>query len=195
MSRRKRKQLEERVGTNESLKSMVFGFYDNGRDARAKESVDLLEATGVRVDHYPTSGPAVLSINDYEVIGGRSIQSNVEMLLEKHKTSKEVLQEVFDAAARTYNLSGHQVYGAVATGNDLEMFIPDLKRIECVHSDEEPLDISKLSEHRRNGLEVWVLYPIGFFGEVCDQLRGKVDRVQAWWQEDGKYKFGTPQMA
>ena len=62
----------------------LIQFFDNERDVEAQKSVSRIEEAGYTVHFLPASGPAVLSIEDYEVIGGPAIHSMADQLVEEH---------------------------------------------------------------------------------------------------------------
>ncbi len=114
-------------------------------------------------------------------------------------TAQELRTAVINAAMGSYVTVGHNplLHREADTGFD-RVFVPSLRRVETVLQDSFP-DEEKLSgflEMRNNGMEVWMLVPLSKMGRAHSELRQAADKIQAWWwdKEDGRVKFGFPEV-
>jgi hypothetical protein len=111
--------------------------------------------------------------------------------------------QVIDASARTYELSGQVIWKREATAKwalgaePFDLVVPSLRRVEEIETAEtlDQLDLDRLAQCRQAGLEVWVLVPLNHVGAVHARLLGVVDRVQPWWLVDDRVVFGDPRRA
>jgi len=76
-----------------------------------------------------------------------------------------------------------------------DLFLPGLRRVEEVETEEtlENYDLSRLRNYTSHGLEVWVLVPLSRMAQAHDIFRGVATRIQAWWIEGSKLRFGRPE--
>jgi len=58
----------------------LIQFFDNEQDREARDGVRKLEDAGFRVTFLPSSGAAILSIEEYEIVGGAAIQNAAERI-------------------------------------------------------------------------------------------------------------------
>lgn len=74
--------------------------------------------------------------------------------------------------------------------------MPGLRRAEQVETEEsfESIEPKTFLELRSAGLDVWVLVPLSRIAAAHETLRGVVDRIQPWWLEGDRIKFGTPRV-
>lgn len=61
----------------------LIQFFDNGADNESSDSVKRIEAAGYHVRFAPTSGPAALWVENYEVVGSTAIRNVTDELVEK----------------------------------------------------------------------------------------------------------------
>lgn len=103
---------------------------------------------------------------------------------------------VVKAVHESYATDGHAVVPnwTMSTNGHRkpDLLIPSLRRIEEVETDEtfDELDPSEFEDFLREGLEVWLLVPLGKLGQAHTRFRGKAHRVQAWWVNDERICFG-----
>lgn len=77
-------------GHGKGMHMSPIQFFDNGTDMNSLASVRKMEAAGYDVQFAPTSGPAALWVENYEVIGGTAIQSVAEQLLKRRAGDADV---------------------------------------------------------------------------------------------------------
>lgn len=108
--------------------------------------------------------------------------------------------DVLLAAARAYELEGLEAVvgtpeAAKANGSALpDLLIPALRRVEEIETDEtfENMDPVWYRALRDRGLEVWVVVPLHLVGRAQTKLTDCADRLQPWWEEEGRVRFGNP---
>ena len=107
---------------------------------------------------------------------------------------------VLRAAARSYELDGLEALavpdqGGSRNGSSLpDLLIPALRRVEEIETDETIPDLNATwyKSLRDRGLEVWVVVPLASIGEIQTRLTGFADRIQPWWEDAGRIRFGNP---
>lgn len=65
------------------MSHVTIQFFDNKEDTVSRESVRRIEAAGYSVLSLPTSGPSVIWVNGYEVVGRTAIRRHADILIEK----------------------------------------------------------------------------------------------------------------
>ena len=109
---------------------------------------------------------------------------------------------VLDASVWTYRVSGletwtrEQTHGWAIGTQPFDLIIPKLRRVEEVETADSlaAINLQRLAECQRSGLDVWVLVPLKEVGRAQDRLRGVAGHVQAWWVEKDRVLFGEPRL-
>jgi hypothetical protein len=111
---------------------------------------------------------------------------------------------VVEASARTYGLQGyaaltrHQLAPRLYGKEPFDVVVPEIPRVEqVVSADSLPrLDLKRLRQCRREGIQVWVLVPLDAIGQAHTRLRGVVDHIVPFWLvDDQQVRFGPPRLA
>jgi hypothetical protein len=112
-----------------------------------------------------------------------------------------VHQAVVTASSWSYRTGGEDVRLAqdlAGAGflNCPDILLPSLRRAEHVVTEEslEAFDGGRWSSLRDAGYDLWALVPLAAVARAHECLRGVVDRIQPWWIENGRVRFGEPRL-
>lgn len=119
------------------------------------------------------------------------------MRLEETDSALALHDHIVRASVASYEHQGTRalpswVLNGEATGDDPDIVLPDVRRVEEIANHVSELDLDRLERLRRLGFEVWVLVPLKEMGSAHSRLRGLADRIQAWWVEENHIRFGEP---
>lgn len=119
----------------------------------------------------------------------------------RHDTDSDLLlhDQIVRASVASYAHQGTRAMASwelngEATGDDPDIIIPDLRRVEEIATRLADVDVDRLERLRKLGFEVWVLVPLAEMGSAHSHLRGLVDRIQAWWVDEDRIRFGEPRL-
>jgi hypothetical protein len=108
-----------------------------------------------------------------------------------------------EASARAYQLQGYEAHihsrpGPSKAGRSpFDVVVPELRRVEEIETAETlaSLDLKRLQRCRAQGLQVWVLVPMGALPAAHARLKGTVDHIVPFWLADEeRVRFGPPRL-
>ncbi len=116
-------------------------------------------------------------------------------------TPVSVHKAVLSASLWSYLAGGEEVTVAEdCSGEDLsswpDLLLPRLRRAEKIETEEtlDTFDLDRSRRFREAGLDVWALVPLAAVGRAHEYLTDAVDRIQPWWIESGRVRFGEPRL-